>query len=387
MAQESAWVIGGGLPSAYSDVASRSGSMAYFNRMSARALRLKVAFGVGAVPFIYIAYMVLLGWAFFDGLARWWGTGSAVGAIVFLACVTIVPGGGFFISAVAFYGAYAAWRWEWWHAGLFAFPGFALTAGVLLVSGTYSLWQTLSGRSEGWLVARPAATPIAAPYRSTLPSTERQEPTPTPPPEGETSVDWKDIPKQARIALRFREDAEQAFERVRHLPESYQRRFLSALDADPRMDVDTLIEALEAEKLSEDNPFSSDECNLIYKSLNSISPAAAQEFKDAENVLGDRFDPGRALLLISRRYQIQYHSQLTSLKATYYDKLPRRQIDLNAISKHELIGIANTLLYSHVIYPDARKRLSDIRSHLYTQELSDADRAFIVDLASEKGIL
>ena len=386
MAQESGRVIVGGLPSAFSGVASRLDCMDYFNEVSARTMRLHVALGVDALPFIYIAYMLLLGWAFFDGLARWWGTGSALGAIVFLACASIVPGGGFFISAVAFYGAYAAWRWEWWQAGLFAFPGFALTASVLLVSGTYFLWQTLFGRTGGWQ-GSPPATHIPSPHRSATPSTERPAPNPIPRKEGETTVDWEDIPQQARIALRFREDAEQAFERVRKLPEGYQRRFLSALDADPRMDVDALVEALEAEKLSEDNPFLSDECNLIYKSLNSISPAAAKEFKEAEHVLGDKFDPGRALLLTSRRYQIQYHSQLSSLMGKYSNNLSRRQFDMSDISKHELIGIANMLLYSHVIYPDARKRLSDIRSHLYTQELSDADRQFIVDLASEKGIL
>ena len=78
----------------------------------------------------------------------WWGTGAFISVITFGLCAAIIPGGGLFIAGVAFYGAYAAWRWHWWQAGLFAFPGVALTAAVILFGGVASLWGALFDRRK-----------------------------------------------------------------------------------------------------------------------------------------------------------------------------------------------------------------------------------------------
>jgi hypothetical protein len=100
------------------------------------------------MPLLALGYMLVLSWAFFDGLHAWWGTGAIINVIAFGVFAALIPFGGLFISAVAFYGAYAVWHWQWWTAGLFAFPGVALTIAAVAITGVLGIWDSLRNRRQ-----------------------------------------------------------------------------------------------------------------------------------------------------------------------------------------------------------------------------------------------
>ena len=86
----------------------------------------------GAMQIIFISLYFALGIAqiaaYLAGVKLWLGVGTFLGLIIFFGTAAL-PFGSIADVAIAFYGAYAAWGWEWWQAALLTFP-FAII-GVL----------------------------------------------------------------------------------------------------------------------------------------------------------------------------------------------------------------------------------------------------------------
>lgn len=337
---------------------------------------------------VYLVYMLVLSWAFFDGLARWWGTGSLVAVVVFALCVTLVPGGGMFISAVALYGAYAVWRWDLWQAALLAFPGFALTAAALLAGGVLTLWQTFCSRrspphqSHLLDVEEPFAPQRSTRIDNALERETPPKPRPAPPWSGEA------ISIRARTALKYRPDADSAMERAARLPDRYRHQFFSALDEDPQIDIGGLLDGLETELFKEENPFDSPASNGLYQALLRDGQfEAAEEFKSAGLMLGDKFDPDRAYQIIAKDFSIDANSQLRDIKDRYGMLLTRDENSHVTIDRGALTGLVNKMLYSYTLSREDRETLGEIQVRLYSGALEVGDVIRVQMIARDKGII
>ena len=83
--------------------------------------------------------------AFFAGIELWLGFGAFVGFLIFFVAASL-PLGAVFTTAVAFYGAYAGWRWPWWQALLLTCPFLILSLISVALHGAAGIAGMLSGR-------------------------------------------------------------------------------------------------------------------------------------------------------------------------------------------------------------------------------------------------
>ena len=100
--------------------------------------------GGGAVVVLWIGYLILGLFqiaAFMQGMEIWWGLNAFFSVLVGLLVLGIIPFGSFIAAAIAFYGAYKGWRWEWWQAALLCFPFVILSLILMGGSGIASLAQ------------------------------------------------------------------------------------------------------------------------------------------------------------------------------------------------------------------------------------------------------
>ncbi|MFZ5719296.1 MAG: hypothetical protein ACOY5Y_07510, partial [Pseudomonadota bacterium] len=86
-----------------------------------------------------IALLFVLVPAYFKGTETWFGWGFGLSLGVLLALWLILRDlGQAIICGIAFYGMWRGWGWEWWQAGLVAFPGVALTLAFMIGGGVVS---------------------------------------------------------------------------------------------------------------------------------------------------------------------------------------------------------------------------------------------------------
>ena len=95
-----------------------------------------------------------------------------------------------------------------------------------------------------------------------------------------------DFPK-ALMAIGYRREAEEAWSQAQHLPTEYMRRFLEALDEDPKCDALEALSAVEEEFKKEQRPFDDEAANDALEQVRTISPEAALEFKNVYETFGD----------------------------------------------------------------------------------------------------
>jgi hypothetical protein len=100
--------------------------------------------GGAALVVLWLAYLALGLFqiaAFMQGMETWWGLNGFVAIIIGLILLGIVPFGSIIASALAFYGAYKGWHWQWWQAALLCFPFVILSVVLMGGSGLASLAQ------------------------------------------------------------------------------------------------------------------------------------------------------------------------------------------------------------------------------------------------------
>ena len=95
-----------------------------------------------------------------------------------------------------------------------------------------------------------------------------------------------DFPK-AQMAIEYRREAEEAWSQAQHLPTAYMRRFLEALDEDPKCDALEALSSLEEEFKKEQRPFDDAAANDALEEVRTISPEAGLEFKNVYETFGD----------------------------------------------------------------------------------------------------
>jgi hypothetical protein len=91
----------------------------------------------------YIALGIAQLAAFFAGMELWLGLGWIMSFLIFVV-VASLPLGSLATAAVAFYGAYKGWHWEWWQAALLAFPFAIIGIIMMTISGAAGLVGLLS---------------------------------------------------------------------------------------------------------------------------------------------------------------------------------------------------------------------------------------------------
>ena len=95
-----------------------------------------------------------------------------------------------------------------------------------------------------------------------------------------------DFPK-ALMAIGYRREAEEAWSQAQHLPTAYTRRFLEALDEDPKCDALEALSSVEEEFKKEQRPFDDEAANDALEEVRTISPDAVLEFKNVYETFGD----------------------------------------------------------------------------------------------------
>ncbi len=114
----------------------------------------------------------------------------------------------------------------------------------------------------------------------------------------------RDINKKFRtgwLAIQFRDDAKQGWEKVEKLPLPQKLHYLKSLSDDPKREVESLVsDLLEAHRKTKE-PFNDEVLNSCFKELISVSPEAAGEFKHIVDTLGGTVDPIRVKNIISYR--------------------------------------------------------------------------------------
>ena len=106
----------------------------------------------------------------------------------------------------------------------------------------------------------------------------------------------------AETAIKYRQEAEDAWVRTSDLPADLRRRFLVALDEDPRQDIPKLLSSVEEEHKKRLRPFSDETANDALEQARTISVEAASEFKKVYDTLGDRNAAAKILKKIESEF-------------------------------------------------------------------------------------
>ena len=100
----------------------------------------------------------------------------------------------------------------------------------------------------------------------------------------------------------YNEEAERYWNEIQVLPESYQNRFLEALNDDPLTDPKALAKRLLEENQSELRPYENEEANDLLERSRTISETAASEFMEIYELLGNKADLNYAFAKIEAKF-------------------------------------------------------------------------------------
>lgn len=110
---------------------------------------------------------------------------------------------------------------------------------------------------------------------------------------------------KARKVIEYSEEAERYWSYIQVLPENYQNRFLEALNDDPLTDPKALAKRLVEENQSELRPYENEEANDLLERSRTISEAAASEFMEIYELLGNKADLNYAFAKIEAKFNAE----------------------------------------------------------------------------------
>src|SRR5262245_53807294 len=103
------------------------------------------------MTFIFVALQLALliaqAAAYFQGMELWLGFGWLASLVVGVLAAGWLPFGSLAMSAVAFYGAWRGWDWEWWQAALLTWPFAIISLAAMFMSGAVGLVGLLRTRA------------------------------------------------------------------------------------------------------------------------------------------------------------------------------------------------------------------------------------------------
>lgn len=106
----------------------------------------------------------------------------------------------------------------------------------------------------------------------------------------------------AQIAIKYRQEAEEAWAQAQGLPADLRQKFLENLDEDPRQDVSKLLSSLEEEHKTKRRPFNDEAANDALEQAGTIAPEAAVEFKKVYDTFGATIAVTEILEKIEREF-------------------------------------------------------------------------------------
>jgi len=107
---------------------------------------------------LYLALAVAQVQAFLHGMELWLGVPWALSLVIGLIGYGL-PFGPLVCSAIAFYGAYKGWQWEWWQAALLTFPSAIFNLVFVGTSGVLAFVTQAYAKVAAWCAARKSITP------------------------------------------------------------------------------------------------------------------------------------------------------------------------------------------------------------------------------------
>jgi hypothetical protein len=107
----------------------------------------------------------------------------------------------------------------------------------------------------------------------------------------------------AEIAIKYSQEAEEAWAQITNFPADLRRLFLTALDKDPRKDVPKLLSLVEGELKKRLRPFTDKAANNALEQARTISKEAAAEFIKVYDTLGGGIAAAKILVKIEREFE------------------------------------------------------------------------------------
>ena len=101
--------------------------------------------GIGGV-LLYLALFLVTLAGYYEGMELWLGWGFLPAFLVMMVCFVFRDIGGLFITVVAFFGMWKGFDWEWWQAGLVAFPMVGLMLVFMIGGGILSALRSVFSR-------------------------------------------------------------------------------------------------------------------------------------------------------------------------------------------------------------------------------------------------
>jgi len=108
--------------------------------------------------------------------------------------------------------------------------------------------------------------------------------------------------RKGRIAIQYRDEAKQGWQKIKKMPVNLQLQYLAWLSDDPKREVAELVKKLELEHRQLNAPFEDPIMNECYAELKLVSKQAADEFREIAETLGEMFDPIKTKDIITNRY-------------------------------------------------------------------------------------
>ena len=106
---------------------------------------------------------------------------------------------------------------------------------------------------------------------------------------------------RAQIALAYRDGVVEAFAQAKALGEDYENLFLTALESDPRVNLNELLAELRS-SAAELAPFDSNELNKGFVSATRLGAKAREEYHEAATVLGKDLNVEKILSQLKQKY-------------------------------------------------------------------------------------
>ena len=113
---------------------------------------------------------------------------------------------------------------------------------------------------------------------------------------------WGSFSK-ANILIEYDDRAAYAWNELDAVSEALKLKFMRALDADTKQNVDNLKEVILEEHHRVLHPFDTDELNVAHAKAKKLSKACAEEFMRAYDVLGDTISAENLLEKVSKKYE------------------------------------------------------------------------------------
>ena len=106
----------------------------------------------------------------------------------------------------------------------------------------------------------------------------------------------------AKVAIKYRQEAADAWAQTSDLPVDLRRQFLTALDMDPRQDLPKLLSLVEGEHKKRVRPFTDKAANDAVEQARTISAEAAAEFIKVYDTFGGDLAAAKILEKIEREF-------------------------------------------------------------------------------------